>query len=107
MLAVCLVCGGVKDYRNRELWRANSGIDANIEAETEGGVRYADEERTLYLEGCGFRRVARIMSKIYRYQTIINRIKKAGLKVLKESSTVRIDELHMYITRSEEHEFGR
>ena len=55
----------------------------------------------------GFRIIVRIMSKIYRYQTVINRIKKAGLKVLKESSTVRIDELHMYITRSEEHEFGR
>ena len=39
------------------------------------------------------------MSKIYRYQTIINRIKKAGFKVLKEMSTVKIDELHMYIKK--------
>ena len=59
------------------------------------------------MEGCGFRRVARIMSKIYRYQTVINRIKKAGLKVLKEMSKVKIDELHMYIKWSEEYEFGR
>ena len=46
------------------------------------------------MEGCGFRRVARIMSKIYRYQTVINRIKKAGLKVLKEMSKVKMTELH-------------
>ena len=45
--------------------------------------------------------------KIYRYQTVINRIKKAGFKVLKEKSTVKVTELHMYIKRSEEHEFGR
>ena len=59
------------------------------------------------MEGCGFRRVARIMSKIYRYQTVINRIKKAGLKVLKEMSKVKMTELHMYIKTGEEHEFGR
>ena len=44
----------------------------------------------MYLEGCGFRRIARIMSKIfnknYRYQTIINWIKRAGLKVLSEKT---------------------
>jgi len=41
------------------------------------------------------------------YQTVINRIQKAGLKVLKEMSKVKIDELHMYIKWNEEHEFGR
>ena len=55
----------------------------------------------------GFRIIVRIMSKIYRYQTVINRIKKAGFKVLKEISKVKIDELHMYIKWSEEYEFGR
>ena len=44
----------------------------------------------LYLEWGGFRRIARIMSKIfgkhYRHQTIMNWIKKAGLEVLKEKS---------------------
>ena len=37
----------------------------------------------------------------------MNWIKKAGLKVLKEMSKVKIDELHMYIKWSEEYEFGR
>ena len=37
----------------------------------------------------------------------MNWIQKAGLKVLKEKSTVKMDELRMYIERSEEHEFGR
>ena len=44
----------------------------------------------LYLEDCGFRKIARIMSKIfnknYRYQTIMNWIKRAGLKVLSEKT---------------------
>jgi len=61
----------------------------------------------LYLEGGGSRIIVRIMSKIYMYQTVINRIKKAGLKVLKENPTVKMDELRMYIKRGEEHEFGR
>ncbi len=36
----------------------------------------------------------------------MNWIQKAGFKVLKEMSKVKIDELHMYIKRGEEHEFG-
>jgi len=64
----------------------------------------------LYLENHGFRRSPRIVSKIfnnnYRHQPIINRIQKAGLKVLKENPTVKMTKLHMYIKWSEEHEFG-
>ena len=65
----------------------------------------------MYLEGCGFRRIARIMSKIFnkncRYQTIMNWIKKAGLRVLKENSkqeqmdVVEMDELYTYIKKKE------
>ena len=43
--------------------------------------------------------------ELFHNQTIMNWVKKAGLKVLKKSK-VKIDELHMYIKRSEEHEFG-
>ena len=46
--------------------------------------------KKLYLEGCGFQRIARIMSKIvrkiYRYQTMMNRDKRAGLNVLSENT---------------------
>ena len=77
--------------------------------------RSTDKEReaaiTLYLEGDDFRRIARILIQIYgklfHNQTLMNWIKKAGLKVLKEMSKVKIDELHMYIKWSEEYEFGR
>ena len=49
-------------------------------------MKYSDEERkhavVLYLEGCGFRRIARIMSKIFgklfHNQTIIKWVKKAA-----------------------------
>ena len=83
------------------------------QAETDGRVKYSGAERkyalVMYLEDCGFRRIARIMSKIfgkhYRHQTIMNWIKKAGLKVLKENSkqeqmdVVEMDELYTYIKK--------
>ncbi len=81
------------------------------QAEIDSRAKYSDEERKyvliLYIDGDGFRRIARIMSKIYRYQTVINRIQKAGLKALKENSTVKMTELRMYIKTGEKHEFGR
>ena len=64
------------------------------QGEADGRMKYSDEERkhavVLYWKGCGFRRIARIMSKIFnkncRYQTIMNRSKRAGLKVLSEKT---------------------
>ncbi len=51
----------------------------------------------MYLEDCGFRRIARIMSKIfnknYRYQTIINWIKRAGLKEMSEKKQEKVEVL--------------
>ena len=39
---------------------------------------------TLYLEGCGFRRISRILSemfdKFFRWQTVVQWIKKASLE---------------------------
>ncbi|MBQ2175455.1 MAG: hypothetical protein II453_10480, partial [Alphaproteobacteria bacterium] len=77
---------------NRVWSKGNKGIDVKIVIKTKlkrmvGQRKYA---LVLYLERNGFKRIARIMSKIfnknYRYQTIMNWIKKAGLRVLKENS---------------------
>ena len=83
MLETCKVCGC------KGLWKAGvvkgkqryrcKNCNKN-QAETDGRVKYTAEERrhalVLYLEGGGFRRIARIMSKlfgkIYRYQTTMN-----------------------------------
>ena len=67
--------------------------------------------------GGGFRRIARIMSKIfnknYRYQTIMNWIKRAGLKVLSAQTkqekveVLEMDELYTYVKKkSEKQGFG-
>ena len=60
----------------------------------------------MYLEDCGFRRIARIMSKIfnknYRYQTIMNWIKRAGLKEMSEKKQEKVEvwEMNKSIDRS-------
>ena len=91
------------------------------QAETDGREKYSEEERrcalVLYLEGCGFRRIARIMSKLfgkyYRHQTVVNWIKRAGLKVLSEQTkqekveVLEMDEPYTYVKkRSEKQGFG-
>ena len=73
------------------------------QAETDGRVKYSEAERkyalVMYLEGCGFRRIARIMSKIfnknYRYQTIMNWIKRAGLKEMSEKKQEKVEVLEV------------
>ena len=98
MLEICAVCGC------KALWKAGivkgkqryrcKNCNKN-QAETDGRVKYSGAERkyalVMYLEDCGFRRIARIMSKIfgkhYRHQTIMNWIKIAGLKVSSERTT--------------------
>ena len=65
---------------------------AKNQVEVDDRVKYSDEGRiqalVLYLEGSGFRRIARIMGKLfrkeYRHQTIMHWIKIIGLKVLVE-----------------------
>ena len=91
MLEICAVCGC------KALWKAGivkgkqryrcKNCNKN-QAETDGRVKYSGAERkyalVMYLEDCGFRRIARIMSKIfgkhYRHQTIMNWIKKDWIK---------------------------
>ena len=63
----------------------------------------------MYLEGCGFRRIAIIMSKLfgkyYRHQTVVNWIKRAGLKVLsaqtkqEKAEVFETDELYTYVKK--------
>ena len=61
------------------------------QAKMEGRINYSEEKHKhavvyLYLEECEFRRIARIMSKlfgkIYRHQGIMNWIKVAVLQIL-------------------------
>ena len=85
-------------------------------------VKYTEDEKkqalVLYLEGCGFRRIARIMGKLngkfYRHQTIIFWIKMAGIKALsttrkqKEIEVLEMDELYTYVQKkSAEHGYGQ
>ena len=65
----------------------------------------------LYLEGCGFRRIARILSNMFEkhfcYQTVIQWIKKeakkqesAELETKEETQILEMDELYTYIKKS-------
>ena len=65
---------------------------------------------TLYLEGCGFRRIARILSEMFEkhfcYQTVILWIKKEAKKIesskveaKKEIQILEMDELYTYIKK--------
>ena len=86
------------------------------QAEVDDRVKYSDEERrralVLYLEGCEFRRIARIMKeffgKEYNYQTIVNWVKRAGMKAMNEVQNhgkidvLEMDELYTYIQKNKE-----
>ena len=88
----CQKAGVVKGKQRYKCKKCNKN-----QAKTDGRIKYFDEEKSrafvLYLEGCGFRRIARIMSKffgtIYRYQTIMYWLKSASSKVLNESKKVK------------------
>lgn len=90
MLDACKACGcktfwkagiikGKQRYRCKNCKKAHSETDAR--------VKYSEEEHQyafgLYLKGCGFQRIAKIMGesfgKKYLYQTIKHWIKRAGL----------------------------
>ena len=84
--------------------------------QTEGDLREKHPEFairaaiTLYLEGCGFRRISRILYKIYslkiHFNLIIHWIKRAGLKLKSEkiSSSIpllEMDELYSYVQKKQ------
>jgi transposase-like protein len=67
----------------------------------------------LYLEGCGFRRIARILREIFRikvhYQLVIHWIKQAGVKLEKREEkrqaltipVLELDELYTYVQKKQ------
>lgn len=78
--------------------------------------KYSKKERemalTLYLEGCGFRRIARILINMFEkhfcYQIVILWIRKEAkgiestkIKVKKEIQILEMDELYTYIKKIE------
>ncbi|MBQ3564829.1 MAG: hypothetical protein IJA14_01615 [Alphaproteobacteria bacterium] len=84
--------------------------------------KYTEKERQtaidLYLEGCGFRRIARILSGIFNrhvcYQTVIQWIKKEAKRIEnlepkkeKNIQILEMDELYTYIKKNQiKSEFG-
>jgi transposase-like protein len=97
--------GGTQRYRCKFCNRVQIGRDNR--------KKYGDEEKRialkLYLEGCGFRRIARLMSEIFKkrflYQTIVKWIRKLGDQVLdlqKKRGKVEVlemDELYAYVKK--------
>ena len=96
-----LVCG------NPALRWGNKGINAQdvgvrcARQILEKNLRIKNDRRQLplYLEGCGFRRIARILTQIYRKlfhnQTIIKWVKKAAISLPERKNHAPIDVLEM------------
>jgi transposase-like protein len=75
--------------------------------------KYGEEEKRtalkLYLEVCGFRRIARTMSEIFKrrflYQTIVKWIKKLGNQIIElqrktgKIEVLEMDELYTYVKK--------
>ena len=97
----------------QQKWRCKDC--GKFQGEKDRREKYSEKERkmaiTLYLEGCGFRRIASILSEMFEkhfcYQTVILWIKKEAKKI--ESSNVdakneiqilEMDELYTYIKKS-------
>jgi transposase-like protein len=64
---------------------------------------------SMYLEGCGFRRISRLLEKIFcvkiNYQLVIHWVKRAGAKLISEKRTASIpvlemDELYTYVKKN-------
>ena len=118
MLEKCRFCGHTEIWkagivRGKQRYKCKQCKKTQIEVDSR--VKYSAEEQknaiTLYLEGNGFRRIARIMGKIfgklYRHQTIQHWIKKAGLKALNKMEeqkhepmdVVEMDELYTFVKK--------
>ena len=97
---------GQQKWRCKECGKFQGAVDRR--------EKYSQKERevavTLYLEGCGFRRIARILSKMFEkhfcYQTVILWIKKAakelekqGKELKEEIPVLEMDELYTYIKK--------
>ncbi len=115
----CKYCG------HRVLWKAGIVKEKQrfkcahckrVQVEKDTRYKYSERERNsalaLYLEGIGFRQVARVMSKIfgkkYVYQTIIKWITKEGKQALHRQDNkpkldievLEMDELYTFIKKT-------
>jgi transposase-like protein len=100
---------GVRKWRCTECNRS--------QGETDSRVKYSEKERkiavVLYLEGCGFRRTARILGdifeKVFRWQTVTKWIKQEAKKLLQKElpevsrktkiPILEMDELYTYVKK--------
>lgn len=105
---------GQQKWRCKDCWKFQGEVDRR--------EKYTEKERQtaidLYLEGCGFRRIARILSGIFNrhvcYQTVIQWIKKEAKRIEnlepKKEENIQIlemDELYTYIKKNQiKSEFG-
>ena len=102
---------GIQRYKCNNCGRLQVNRDLRIKFDS----REKNAALTLYLEGNGFRRIARILSKIFSkkfvYQTVIQWIKSFGYSLGKqqlfykqESKNIEVlemDELYTYIQKNE------
>ena len=113
----CRFCGCEKLYKRGIVdgkQRYSCTNCGKNQSDTDDRMKYTDDERSyaikLYLEGNGFRRIERLMSslfgKVYRHQTIMKWIKKAGGEALKKQEqqqtkieVLEMDELHTYVKK--------
>ena len=113
----CRHCGSERIIKTghrdgQQKWRCKDC--KKFQGERDRREKYSAKERemalALYLEGCGFRRIARILSKMFEknfcYQTIILWIKKEAKKIdssniehKKEIQILEMDELYTYIKK--------
>ena len=101
---------GVQRYKCNDCGRVQVNRDFRIKFDS----REKNAALTLYLEGNGFRRIARILSKIFNkkfvYQTVIQWIKNFGYSLenqqissqqeSKDIEVLEMDELYTYIQKN-------
>ena len=121
----CRHCGSERIIKTghrdgQQKWRCKDC--GKFQGEVDRREKYTEKERQtaidLYLEGCGFRRIARILSGIFNrhvcYQTVIQWIKKEAKRIEnlepKKEGNIQIlemDELYTYIKKNQiKSEFG-
>ena len=114
----CRHCGSERIIKTghrdgQQKWRCKDC--RKFQDEEDRREKYSRKERemavNLYLEGCGFRRIARILSNMFEkhfcYQTVIQWIKKeakkhesAELETKEETQILEMDELYTYIKKN-------
>lgn len=121
----CRHCGSERIIKTghrdgQQKWRCKDC--GKFQGEVDRREKYTEKERQtaidLYLDGCGFRRIARILSGIFNrhvcYQTVIQWIKKEAKRIEnlepKKEENIQIlemDELYTYIKKNQiKSEFG-